>query len=148
MSIFSWLGHIFDGLFSSLHKAYNSLSETEQEAAKTASGIISVINANLAATPAEVWALIQKAYPAIDEATVTSALQKVTNSILTPLPNGLENAISALQTYLSKYNGNQWIVISKSLVALIANELAPGTVIQKIELVLEFVYQNFIKGKI
>lgn len=148
MSIFTTIGHFFGDLFNAIKRAYDNLNTDEQEAAKTASGIIAVINANLTALPADVWAAIQKAYPNISEATVTAALTKVSTTLTTLLPGTLETAITALQGYLSKYTGNEWIVITKSVVALIANELLPGTVIQKIELVLEWVYQTFIKGKV
>lgn len=151
MGLLQDIGHFFADLFSKFERAYHSLSAEEQLAAKQASGIIAVINQNLTATPDVIWGEIEKAFPGVDKASVSAALASVANTINNVsayLPDNLENAIKAVQSYLSTFTGNKWVVISKSLVALIANELAPGSIIQKIELIIEWVYQTFIKGKV
>ena len=141
----------FVSLFDWFASAWKKLSTTEKDAAVKASGIIAIINANLTATPDIVFQLIQIKFPDITKEKLTSYLSTITSTIKDV--DGVVNAdfattLSNLQSYLGKYSGNQWVTITQGVVGLLAGLLAPSTPIQKITLVLEYVYQNFIKGKI
>jgi BarA-like signal transduction histidine kinase len=152
-SFISVIGHFFADLFDATAKAYKNLSVQEQNAAKVASGIIAIINANLDKVPAVVYDLIALKFPQLSKEDIAMALAKVNKAIkktdeLNVSPD-LETELLFLQEHLKSYKDKEWIVITKAVVALLAIVFAPqDTIVQKIELVLEYVYQNFIKGKV
>jgi hypothetical protein len=131
---------------------YNKLHDNEKKAVQNASGWIAIINANLQATPDFVFNLIQKNFPGMTKENITDALNKLNAEILkvdANTPDDLGAALSKLQDYLSKYQGNTWIAITRAVVAVLSDILMNGTTpIQKIETVLEFVYRTFIKDKV
>lgn len=145
------VGHFFSSLFTSTEKVYEELSEKEQQVSKQASGILAIINANLSTAPDIVWQLISTAFPELTKEQVTAALAKagqVLGALDKTFSGSFEDALATLQAYLNGHEGNTWITITKAAASIIADVLAPGTVIQKIELVMEYVYQTFIKGKV
>lgn len=152
MSFLNTIGQWFAHFWNSIQHAYNNLEPKVQSAIQSASGIVAVINANIEAAPADVWAIITKLYPALTQDVVTSALNKVSVDLKIAGANidaDFETTVKNLQTYLGTLTGNVFITEVKQFVALVASALAPGnTVIQTIELVLEWVYQTFIKGKV
>jgi len=146
----SSIGHFFTDLFSGIQKVWHSLTEAEQAVSIKASSIIAIINANLTAAPADVLSLIQAAFPTMTKEGLTDLLNKA-NQILGIADNAasgtFEQALQTLQAYLSKYQGNTWITITRAVVEILVTVLEPGTIIQKIETVLEYVYQEFVKPK-
>jgi hypothetical protein len=131
---------------------YNKLHDPEKEAVQNASGWIAIINANLQATPDIVFDIIQKKFPGATKESITGALNKLNAQILkvdASTPDDFSAALSKLQEYLSKYQGNTWIAITRAVVAVLSDVLMNGTTpIQRIETVLEFVYRTFIKDKV
>lgn len=143
------IGDFFVGLFNSIEKAWKQLSADIQKAVVWASGVIAIINANIGAVPSDIWTLIETKYPGITQVSVTSFLIKANNTLNSvnsvAEDASFEDALTALQGYLSKMSGNLWIIIIKTIVAIGVDIFAPGTVIQKAELVVEYVYQDIIK---
>jgi hypothetical protein len=131
---------------------YNKLHNTEKTAVKNASGWIAIINSNLQATPDFVFELIQQKFPEVTKESIADALNKVNSEILkvdANTPDDFDTALAKLQDYLSKYQGNTWIAITRAVVAVLSDVLLKGTSpIQTIETVLEYVYRTFIKGNV
>lgn len=151
MTFLQQIGEFFTNLFNETAKAYNHLEGNEQTAIKTASGWLAIVGSNLTASPDVVFSLIQAAYPSITKDVLTGYLHQLGGQlgiIAADTPPDFTSAMTALQTYLGKHTGNAWIAIIKAVVALLATIIEPGTIIQKIEMVLEYVYQNYIRGKI
>lgn len=148
----SKIGHFFTNLLNLAAQAFNAFEPATQAAIKQASGIVAIVNANLTAAPADVWALITKEFPTLTESGVAAALNTVLKSLNTTsetLAPDIETTLENLQKYLASFSGNAFITIVKAVVALLATLFDPNeTLIQKIELVLEYVYQNFVKGKV
>ena len=67
----------------------------------------------------------------------------------TDTPDNFDAALGKLQSYLSKYEGNSWIAMTKAVVTVLADVFLKGaSPIQSVEAVLEYVYRTFIKGKV
>lgn len=144
------IGDFFVGLFNKVEKAWKQLSPEIKAATLQASGIIAIINANVSATPAVIWSLIETQFPGITQESVTSAIVKANNTVnavnTVADTASFEEALLAIQKYLSGLEGNKFIIVVKTVVTLLADVFAPGeTIIQKIELVLEYVYQELVK---
>jgi len=149
----SFLANLISGVFNEIKKVWKELSPEIQAATLQASGIIAIVNANVNAVPTVIWDLIQTQYPNITQAAVTAALVKANNTV--NAANALEEsatfeqALQTIQSYLNGLSGNSWITVTKTVVALLADIFAPGeTVIQKIELCLEWVYQELVKPNV
>lgn len=152
MKLLETLGQLFTDIFNSSAKAYHKLEDDEQIAIQKASGWIAIINNNLQSTPDIVFAIIQEKYPAVTKETIANSLHELAvkfKLIADNTPADLNTAIAALQSYLNQHTGNTWIAITKALVSVFSTIINPNlTVIQKVEMVLEYVYQNFIKHKV
>ena len=133
-------------------KLYKKLEDTEKDAIQHASGWIAIINAHLQDAPDVIFSIIQEKFPNVTKESITGALNKLNTAILkvgTDTPDNFESALSKLQGYLSKYQGNEWIAITRAVVSVLTTILSTvGSPIQTVELVLEYVYRNFIKGKV
>lgn len=135
-----------------IESLYDNLHDTEKTAVKDASGWIAVINANLQAAPDFVFELIQKKFPGVTKESVAETLNKVNATLMKAdanTPDNFASALGKLQTYLGKYEGNAWIAMTKAVVTVLADVFLKGaSPIQSIEAVLEYVYRNFVKGKV
>ncbi len=145
---FVWLKN----LFNSMEKIWEHLGADEQAASLKASGYIAIINANLGQVPDVVFKLIQEKFPNVTPESVQADLikagtyLKIADGVATM---SLEDAIKAFQTHLSSVTGNDWVATTQHAVAALLNVLLPSTTpLQKITTILEFVYDNFVKGKI
>lgn len=135
-----------------IESLYNNLHDTEKTAVKDASGWIAIINANLQGAPDFVFDLIQKKFPGVTKDSAAGTLNKVNAALMkmdADTPDNFEGALGKLQSYLSKYEGNTWIAMTKAVVTVLADVFLKGaSPIQSIETVLEYVYRTFIKGKV
>lgn len=136
-------------LFNAAEGEYLKLAPEVRAAAATASGIIAIVNKEVSAVPSDVWALIQTKYPNVSQESVTAVLIKANNVVnganALALNATFDEALAALNAYLQTLSGNVWITVIKAIVAIAVDVLTPGTVIQKVELVLEYIYQNLVK---
>jgi hypothetical protein len=132
-----------------LKALYDKLKEDEQIAIKTSSGWIAIVNTYLQDTPEDIFKMIQLKFPDVTKESVTDALNKLNAQILhikDTTPDTYEDAMEILQTYLSKFQGNTWIAITRAVVTVLSDVLLNGaSPIQTIETVLEYVYQTFVK---
>jgi len=135
-----------------IENLYNNLQDTEKTAIKNASGWIAIINANLQSAPDFIFNLVQQKFPEVTKESVTNTLNRLNTAILrvdANTPDDLNTALSKLQSYLGKYEGNTWIAITRAVVSVLSDILMKGaSPIQTIETVLEYVYRTFIKGKV
>ena len=149
---FSKIGIWRPSIEDAVEDFYNKLHDNEKTAVQNASGWIAIINSNLQGTPDFVFDLIQQKFPGVTKESITGSLNKLNTEILkvdTNTPDDFGAALSKLQGYLGKYQGNTWIAMTRSVVAVLSDVLMNGTTpIQKIETVLEFVYRTFIKDKV
>jgi hypothetical protein len=143
-----WHPHFEGGIVG----IYDQLAEAEQLAIADASGWVAVINANVQAAPDFVFELIASKFPGATKEKVTEVINKVNAAlhlVEDNTPATFEDAVAALQAYLSKYEGNTWIAITKAVVAIAANILTAGTVsMETIYSVLDLVYHAIVKPKV
>ncbi len=144
------IGHFFEGLFNAAQHAWSKLEPDLQNAILQGSGIIDIINKNIDAAPPEVIALIQKAFPNLTTDKLKSALHEVNKvfNIASDIEDSdLEVTLSRLQKYLATFNlNNTWSAVSSTAAQILSTAFAPnGTPFAKISMLIEFVYNKFIK---
>lgn len=153
------IGTFFIGLFNEAQAVWSQIEPELQKAITDASTVLALISNNLTAVPSDVWALIEEKLPGISQTTVTAAIIKINNTLNTAntiaVDSNFEDALIALQTYLAGLgSGNIFIIIIKAAVTLAVDIFAPASTsgetvgevaIQKVELVLEWVYQTIVK---
>lgn len=149
--LFEFFKKIFGGLFNAAQKTWNKISPELQKAMLHGSGIISVINTHVDASPDFIVELLQKKYPDLTKEKIHESLQKATEGL--SIGQGIVNAdfgttIQLLQGYLSSLKGKGWANISQTLAKGITAFLAPKeTKFAAISSLMEFVFQTFVKGK-
>lgn len=154
MSVFTDLEHDVEGIFNGAVKEWNKLDVSVQNITKKASSILAIISqAATSATGQLVLAAVQKYDPSITEAGLVSIIQKANNTVNTveQIMDGstLEQALTIFQTYLNGLPDNIWIIITKAIVSILIDFFMPGlTIIQRIELCVEYVYQKFIRPEL
>ena len=148
------IGLFFTGLFNEAKKAYKELSKEEQVALKTASGVINVINTNIAAAPPFVLDLIKSAFPGLDITKITGLLQVAAKDLgivadatntddLTVLIKNIQDHLSAK----AKEGDSAWAKASHVGYLAIAVFLAPVNLkVAAIVSLSEYVYHDLIKG--
>jgi hypothetical protein len=148
MAFFDFL-HVFTDLFNSVEKAWHKLDPAVQDALIKGSGVISIINSNLQATPDVVFDLIQKKYPDVTKEKLTEALANVTDKLNVAqgvASPDLLTTIQNLQTYFSGFQGKFWEGTASTASQLLSIALAPDeTPFGKIALFMEYVYRKKIK---
>jgi hypothetical protein len=148
MAFFDFL-HIFGDLFNSTEKAWNKLEPEVQTALVHGTGVIDIINKNVAATPDIVWELIQKKFPDLTKDKVEGALAKATQDL--KVAESIANpdvltSIKNLQTYFAGLKGKFWQGASSTISQLLAIALAPDeTPFAKVVQFVEWVYRKFHK---
>jgi hypothetical protein len=139
------------GIFNEAKKLWKELEPNVQTAITQASGLLAIINANLQSSPAVVWQLIELQYPTLTQANIQNALNDAANKLNVGskiIDPDFLITIQNLQTYLSTFSGASWESEVQQWVGLLATILAPGTELQTIVAVLEWVYQKLIKGSV
>jgi hypothetical protein len=149
---FNKIGIWHPDIEDAIKDAYEKLHYAEKEAVNNASGWIAVINSTLYQAPDIVFEILQKKYPGLKKETITDFLNNLNAKIHALddyIPDTFEAALIKLQDYLSKYEGHTWAVITKAAVSIGTDILLIGaSPIQAIEIVIEYVYQEFIKPKV
>lgn len=143
------IGHFFDGIFSSIKHAWNQFETHEQDAVIQASTILDLVRTNIDAAPDALFGIIQLKFPNItkeelhDVISNTAAQLQIADKIVN---EDLGVTLKNLQTYLGTLSDNGFITTIKSIVSIMATLFAPSlTAIQKVELVLEWVYLKLVK---
>jgi hypothetical protein len=143
-----WHPKIIDGI----EDLYNKLHDVEKVEVTKASSWIAILNDNVGKTPEDIFKLIQVKFPDVTREYVTEKLNKLNAQILkvdASIPESFEDALTKLQDYLGKFQGNTWISMTRATVSVLADVLLNGqSPVQTIETVLEMVYQTFVKDKI
>lgn len=134
---------------------YEKLHTIEQEAIEKASSIIAIASQNVDQAPDFIFELIQKKWPDVTKDNAVVFLNNIATKMAYAsehTPTTFDAALAELQTYLGKFKDDGWIASVRAVVsvgAVFLTSLHGNTApIQTIETVLEYVYQNFVKGKV
>lgn len=144
--LFSWIL----GLFSAMRKTFNKLDESERKLSIKASAIIAVINSNLSERTEVIHQILTLKFPELTQATLSTYFQEVISNLSisdTRSIGTVEQCISVIQQYLVEHKGNIWVNRTQSVVGALITAMLPGSKIQKIMMVLEYIYQTFVKNK-
>ena len=139
-------------LFNAMSHCWKHLSDLEQAISLKASGIIAIINANVGMVPEDVFKLIQAKFPDVTEQWIHDTLNKAADFL--KIGDGaaalsFQDAIKVFQQHLTTVTGNTWIAKTQHAVGAILTVLLPDTSpLNKITTILEYIYENFVKGKI
>ena len=152
MGLFQKIGAWFTSLFDVMKRAFNKLSQIEKDVSVKASAIIALINANLTQTPEAIFKLIQLRFPDVTPAYLSAKLSLATKYLGIGdevASRSFEENIKLLQGYLSKFEGNGWVVTTLGAVNALLTAMLPDTTpLQKISVLLEYIYQKIVKGKL
>lgn len=142
--LFGWIGDIFH---DAAEKLWNDLTPEEQASLKHGSGVVQIINTHLQEVPEVVVAAIQAQYPDLDIAQLEQALLNVCKALGIKAPSvNIHGAITAIQMWLQDKTDNKvWEWASSALAELITVAINPGTIFQKVSVLIEWVYEKFIK---
>lgn len=151
MGLFKIIGAFFANLFTSMKKLYGKLTLKEQELSVVASSFFALINANIDKTPETVIRLLQIKFPGFTKQQLTVYINDLTNNmriIDSYSYKTLEENLGLLQNHLKKFSGNGWKAETLNGVNILISLLLPGTPLEKITIVLEYIYQKLVKGKV
>lgn len=147
--LFSAIGSIFTGIFTSAKKTWKHLSPEVQAALIHGSAVVDTINKNLSGSPDFIIELLRQKYPDLTREKLEDGLNKVATSLkLIEEGNSddLETVIKNIQVYLGAQKGKIWAAISHSIASIFAIVTAPSeTKFAAVSSLLEFVYHSFIK---
>lgn len=151
MGLFKIIGAFFANLFTSMKKLYGKLTLKEQELSVVASSFFALINANIDKTPETVIRLLQIKFPGFTKQQLTAYINDLTNKmriIDSYSYKTLEENLGLLQNHLKKFSGNGWKAETLNGVNILISLLLPGTPLEKITMVLEYIYQKLVKGNL
>lgn len=147
MSIFSFLGHLFTSIFSATRRAWNHLPASIQDQIKNGSSIINILSNFSGQDPKLTIATLQ-ANVNIDLNTLYSTLSILAKFWKLDVPATLEELIVILQTHLKSLQDSEWDRVLSTGAQVLADVLTgSATPFGIISTVIEFVYQEFFKGK-
>jgi len=135
----------FLGIFASAAKElWGSLSEEEQAALKSGSGVMKIISDHIDETPEEIVEIIKTQYPDVPLETLSELAAHFNLGVGAKV----EDAIAAIQTWLKSKEGTVWdnamnIAAQTLSFFLSGKEARPGI----IAALAESVYRWFIKKK-
>jgi len=143
-----FLFEFFKNLFNGLKKAWNKLSDEQQDALKNGTGLIAIINANLELAPAALRQKIQEAYPNLPVAVIEAGMFSVAKTFGITGLSSLDDAINVVQAYLQEKEGKEWAVASHTAALALSVLFAPKeTKVAQLVALIEFAYQKFIKNR-
>lgn len=147
------IGNFFKEILGAAKKTYDKLPEDLKEALKKGSGILDILNKGEGKTGEEIEAEIYDKYPETDHTKLLDSVEKlllgfnIDVELDDNIPVGLKKASDHLLKVKSKSN-KLWAGISALGAKIIALANAPeGTFWSQLELLGEYVYQEFIKDK-
>lgn len=145
------IGAWFKGLFNAAEKAWDKISPELQSAFLKGSGIVAEINAYAGRTPDEIYEALSAKYPDLTKEKIAEALAQVANvlnvGIDVAASPDIYDVMTAIQAQLDKsQEGKVWAKKSSLIAKVIAHFFAPeGTKSSIFELLMEFVFQKFVK---
>jgi len=147
MSVFSFLSHLFTSIFSATRRAWNHLPTNIQDQIKNGSGIINILQQYIGQDPKLTIATLQ-ANISIDLDTLYSTLSILAKFWKLNVPATLEDLIVVIQTYLKGLQDTEWDRVLSTGAQILADVLTGTTTpFGIIASVIEFVYQEFFRGK-
>lgn len=147
MSVFSFLGSLFTSIFSATRKAWNHLPQQIQDQIKNGSSIINILS-QYAGQDAVLTINTLLANVGINEQQLYDTLSVLAKYWGLTIPATLPELIVALQGYLKSLQDSEWDRILSTGAQVIGDVLTGSTTpFGVISSVIEFVYNEFIKGK-
>jgi hypothetical protein len=147
MSIFSFLGDLFTSIFSATRKAWKHIPTAIQDQIKNGSSIINILS-QYAGQDAILTINTLLANIGINEKQLYDTLSVLAKYWGLTIPATLPELIVALQAYLKTLQDSEWDRILSTGAQVIADVLTGSvTPFGVISSVIEFVYNEFIKGK-
>lgn len=148
--LLSQFGAWFKPIIKDGEDTYDTLEVTAQKALQEGSGVIAVFNQDLDATPADIKALLQKAFPSLSFDVVHGFIETILNkmgAVQKDIPVTFDDAIVAFQGFLKQHQEDNSFLgrISKFLAGEFTILASPETPIQKIDDSLEYVYHLIVK---
>lgn len=149
VTIVGLFGSIFHHVLAGAEETYKNLTPEQQSALLDGSGILNLINSMLTSSVTEIRAAIQEQFPNVSEAALEAGLFEIAHIFnLTPTDGDLDDCIAKLQAYLASktQQSSTWDNIMHSASLALATILAPaGTKLGAFAMLIEYVYQTFIK---
>lgn len=155
MSLFltKWFNELKDfigGLFDAAAKAWHKTEPEIQQALIQGSSIINIVRNALDVVPAEVYSLIQKAFPTLSEDKLKTALETLAGVFQIKVEDSLPDTLGNIQAYLKEHAASGDTLadgILSTSAQILSIAFAPDqTVMAKINLLIEYVYREFVKG--
>lgn len=143
--VWSVIVSVFSGLFGELKKLYKDLPEDQRQALVSGSEMMAFLNTVLDKAPSEVIEGLIKQFPKLTDVQISTSIEAICKLVRLPFTD-LKGGITELQGYISglpdKASWSKFMNLGASVITTMLN---PGTPQQKITLLLEFVYQQFVK---
>lgn len=141
--LFGWIGDIFE---NAAKKLWDNLSDEEKQNLIHGSGIIDIINRHLEDVPKVITDAIQTEFPDVDLKLLEDSLLSICTELGIKLPEvNLDNTIIAIQGWLKDKEGEVWKWASQSIAELLSVLLNKDSVFEKIGMLIQYVYDTFIK---
>lgn len=147
-SIWSFLAHLFNSLFSATKDAWNKLPPTVQTGILNGSGVFNIISQYIGQDPKLTIATIQANYPVEDLNALYTGLATVAKTYGLTVPATLEDLIVVIQTYLKSLDNNEWARILSGAAQILGDVFTGGgTPFEVIVTVIQWVFTNIVKPK-
>ncbi len=149
------VGLFFLGIWNAAKAAFKGLTPEQQEALKQASGITSIIQSMIkqGAVGSTIRAKILERFPQLDLVKLNDALVAVAQAFNIKviksdvIEDVIDFIIGEVGKHLNLFTGGLWASQMHNTAGLIAVMLSPAeTKFAKFAMVLEYVYQHYIKG--
>lgn len=143
------VGAFLAGVLNAAKKAFLSLTPEQQEAVKSGSGIMDMINKYLDETPGKVRELILSKFPDLKLPELEAALFRLSRLFNLGDCKSADDVIDAIQNKIKTVEGIDWENISQAYALAMGIALAPkGTKIFQIVSALEWAYRKFFKKSV
>lgn len=146
-NLISRFGSWVEDLFNHSKKAWEALTETEQQVAQWAYGVIAIINANVNDL-SPVLDIIAEKYPTLSPDVLHGFLDTLIKDIgivQTDTPLTLQQAIQEIAKYLGTLKGDFWSGMSQIVGSLLSILFSPDTPVQKFIAAAEYGYRAIVK---
>lgn len=146
------IGNFFEGLFNKAERVWNRLNPDVQKAFIQGSEILQIINQNIDEDGDFILQIIKNRFPNLNVEKLRVGLLKIIEAVnigkdLSDNPT-IPELLDEISLYLKNKDKEMWAAASALFSKLVAFSLT-GKLISwaTLELLMEFVYQNFIKKR-
>lgn len=141
--------HLAEELFNSAEKAFKALPATTQQQIKDGTGIMALLGQMLDDAPQDILNAILTTFPTLTNSDLDKgfeALIQIWN--LSPASSSLQDKLAAIVAHLKPKQGSLWASVMNEGANLLADILSGGSLFQIIVVVMQYVFETFVEGKI